>query len=71
MLVGAAARAQDDFNIYKERETQVKELQQSISGVNLDEEFAKLILFQKAFEASSKLIKLGDDLTSEIIQLLG
>ena len=68
---GASARAQNDLAIYKDRETQVKELQQSFSGVNLDEEFAQLVKYQQAFQASSRLIKTGSQLTDEILQLLG
>ncbi len=67
---GQSARSQDSLKIFTDRETQTRELQQSYSGVNLDEEFANLIKFQRAFEASSKLIKIGDELTSQIIQLL-
>jgi len=70
--VGAqASRANSDLNVFSERETQTKSLQQSYSGVNLDEEFAKLISFQRAFQASSKLIALSDQLSQELISLLG
>lgn len=67
---GASARAQDDYTIYKDRETQIKELQQSFSGVNLDEEFAQLVKFQQAFQASSRLIRTAQDLTETIIGLI-
>lgn len=68
---GKSARARDDLSIFSTRENQVKELQQSISGVNLDEEFAQLIKFQRAFQGAARLIKIGDDLSNELIQLLG
>jgi len=68
---GASARAQNDLAVYSDRESQIKELQQSFAGVNLDEEFAQLIKFQQAFQASSRLIKTGSDLTNEIMNLLG
>lgn len=67
---GASARAQDDYSIYKDRETQIKELQQSFAGVNLDEEFAQLIKFQQAFQASSRLIRTAQDLTETVIGLI-
>ncbi|MCB0323361.1 MAG: flagellar hook-associated protein FlgK [Bdellovibrionales bacterium] len=70
--VGAlSARAADDVTIFGDREAQVRELQQSVSGVNLDEEFAKLINFQRGFEAAARMIRVGDDLFTQILQLLG
>ena len=68
---GLAARAADDAEIYSQRESQVRELQQSVSGVNLDEEFAKLINFQRGFEAAARMIRVGDELFSQILGLLG
>ena len=38
----------------------------SISGVNLDEEAVKMIFYQRAFQASSRLIKT----TSEMLEVL-
>jgi flagellar hook-associated protein 1 FlgK len=69
--VGAqAARAESDLKIYEERETQTRSLQQGYSGVNLDEEFSKLISFQRAFQAASKLIGIGNELTQDLINLI-
>ncbi len=42
----------------------------SISGVSLDEEFAQLVRFQKAFEASARLIRMGNELLDQIVNLL-
>lgn len=67
---GKSARAQDDLKIFQARENQIKELQQSYSGVNLDEEFALLIKFQRAFQGAAKLIKIGDELSQELVNLL-
>jgi flagellar hook-associated protein 1 len=67
---GKAARARDDLDIFRSRETQIRELQQSFSGVNLDEEFAKLIQFQRAFQGAAKLIRIGDDLTTDLLNLI-
>jgi flagellar hook-associated protein FlgK len=63
--------AKDEFQVFKARQDQIEEFQQSVSGVNLDEEFAKLINFQRAFEASARLVRVGDDLFGQIIGLLG
>jgi len=41
--------------------------QQSLSGVNLDEEAANLIRFQQAYQASSKVIAIAGKLFDEII----
>jgi hypothetical protein len=37
----------------------------------LDDEFAKLINFQRAFEGSARMIKIGDELLQEILGLAG
>lgn len=69
--IGAkSARSKDDLNIALAREAQINELQQSVSGVNLDEEFALLIKFQRAFQGAARLIRIGDDLSTEIINLI-
>lgn len=66
-----ASQASNDFNVAKDRESQVQELRASVSGVSLDEEFANLINFQRAFEASGRIVKVGDELMQQILQLLG
>lgn len=63
--------AKNQFSVAKDRESQVQEFQQSISGVSLDEEFAQLINFQRAFEASARIVRVGDELTQQILGLLG
>ncbi len=67
---GKATRANSDLQIFQAREDQVREIQQSLSGVNLDEEFAQLIQFQRAFQGAAKLIRIGDDLSNELLNLL-
>jgi len=41
----------------------------SVSGVSIDEEMSNLILFQKAFQASAKLISMADEMLTTIIQM--
>lgn len=41
-----------------------------VSAVSLDEEFTNLIKFQKAFQASARVIKVANDILEEITRLL-
>lgn len=66
-----ASQASSDATLYADRQTQVEEYQSAMSGVSIDEELAKLINFQRAFEAAAKLVKVGDELLGEIIELNG
>lgn len=43
----------------------------AISGVNLDEEAARLIQFQQAYQASSKMIQIAQNIFDSLIQGLG
>lgn len=43
---------------------------ESLSGVNIDEEVTNLIKFQRAFEAASRLISVGDEMYETIINML-
>ncbi|GER94494.1 hypothetical protein A45J_2257 [hot springs metagenome] len=52
--------------------TVVEELErkrQEASGVNLDEEAANLIKYQKSFEAAAKMISIADDLLDALINM--
>jgi len=54
--------------------TMVEELErkrQETSGVNLDEEAANLIKYQKSFEAAAKMISVADELLSALINMTG
>lgn len=48
---------------------QLKNIRESISGVSLDEETAKMIEFQKHFDASARLIKTADEMLETVINL--
>src|SRR5258706_16233277 len=41
-----------------------------LSGVSLEEEMTKLILFQRAFEASSVLVRTGDEMYQTILNMV-
>ena len=50
---------------------QLQNQRDSLTAVSLDEEAAHIILYQKAFEASARFIRVVDELTEEVINLLG
>lgn len=68
---GLNAQAKSEASVAKSQEDQVKQLYDSVSGVNLDEEFASLINFQRGFQASARLVRTSDELMTEVINLLG
>ena len=47
----------------------VRNQRDSISGVSVDEEMTNLIMFQKAFQASAKLISMTDEMLATIIEM--
>ncbi len=49
--------------------TQLKNMRESISGVSLDEETVKMIEYQKAFDASARLIRTADEMLDTVINL--
>ena len=49
---------------------QAQNVRQQISGVSLDQEATVLVQFQRAYEASSKLITILDQLTEDTINIL-
>ncbi|NOZ25517.1 MAG: flagellar hook-associated protein FlgK [Nitrospirae bacterium] len=64
-----SSTAEDSANFEKSLLNELKMRRESVSGVNLDEEAANLIRFQKAFEAGAKLIKITDELLEVILNL--
>ena len=43
--------------------------QGSISGVNLDEEMSKLVLYQQAYSVSARLISITNELFGELVNM--
>jgi flagellar hook-associated protein 1 FlgK len=43
-------------------------LRDSVSGVNLDEEMTELLKLQRAYEASSKIISIADEMLQSLLQ---
>lgn len=48
---------------------QLKNMRESLSGVSLDEEAAKMIEFQKSFEASARMIRTADEMFDTVLNL--
>ncbi len=48
---------------------QLSNIRESISGVSLDEETTKMIEFQKAYDASARLIRVADEMFDTILSL--
>jgi flagellar hook-associated protein 1 FlgK len=69
--VGAQTQtAQARFDFQKALLTQTQARRESVSGVNIDEEMTKLIQFQRAFEASSLLVRTADGLYQTLMDMV-
>lgn len=62
-------RAETAQESQKDIVKQLQNIRESISGVSLDEETTKLIEFQKAFEASARLIRTADEMFDTVLNL--
>jgi len=63
--------AQRRFEFQQELLTRTQTRRESVSGVNIDEEMTKLIQFQRAFEASSLLVRSADEMYQALIEMAG
>jgi len=50
---------------------QVQTMQQSESGVSLDEEMVALTKYQNAYQAASKVLNVADQLMQELMTAIG
>jgi flagellar hook-associated protein 1 FlgK len=66
----ATARANLDNNVAQSNLLTIQSRRDEVSGVSLDEEFSNLIRFQKAYQASARMISVADKLLDQIIQLI-
>ena len=62
--------ARSQLNISESNLRFAEEQKNSYSGVSLDEEFTNLIRFQRAFQASSRLIRIADEVLQEMVNLI-
>ena len=65
----ATQRANSGVESQKNILDQLKNTRESVSGVSLDEEATKMIEYQKAFEASARVIKMADEMFDTILSL--
>ncbi len=69
--VGARAQtAQRHAEVELTIHAQLFDLRESVSGVSLDEEMTNIIRFQRAYEASARLITLADELYQTVLGML-
>ena len=66
----ATAAARDDVNATSSILFSLQTQRESISGVNLDEEAIQLVKFERAFQGTSRFIRVVDDLLAELISLI-
>ena len=64
------ATAQSDQQTFGALLTQARSFRSDSSGVSLDEEAAKLIQFQKSYQAAAKLVSVLNDLTNTLIGII-
>ena len=65
----ALANANDQVGNYNSVNTMLLNQRDSVSGVSLEEETTNLIMFQKAYQASAKLISTVDQMLQTVINL--
>lgn len=66
-LASANARSEDQANIAN----LIKAQREGVSGVSIDEEMADLVRFQRAFQASSRVFAIVDELLDTVVNRLG
>jgi flagellar hook-associated protein 1 FlgK len=62
--------AQTQLAVQQQTVAQARNLRSQASGVNLDEEAATMVEFQRAYSATSKMVSILDELTQATINML-
>ncbi|MFQ5780134.1 MAG: flagellar basal body rod C-terminal domain-containing protein, partial [Nitrospiria bacterium] len=69
--VGAQTRlSQNSLSVEEVIQEQLGGIREEASGVSLDEEMANLIKFQRAYEASARIITIADELLQTVIGMV-
>jgi len=63
------SNAQTSLNQNQALSQQVETIRQSVSGVSIDEETVQVIQFQRAYQASARMIKTVDDLIQSVLDM--
>ena len=72
LTLGAKAReANLRYQDYATAVQVVKEQREAISGVNMDEEIANMLAFQRAYQAAARVITTVDEMLDQIINRTG
>jgi flagellar hook-associated protein 1 FlgK len=69
-LGNEVSTAETHRSIQEDSLSQAQELRQQASGVSLDEEAIKVLEFQKAYQAASKMISVLSELTDTVINMV-
>lgn len=62
--------AKDDTTSNQQLLNQAAAIREQVSGVNLDEEAARLVQLQRGYQASSKMLTVLNEMTTTIIELI-
>ena len=65
-----AQQVQQRYEAWEASLEQLNRMRETVSGVSLDEEMAQLIQYQRAFEASARLIRVADEMLQTILEML-
>jgi flagellar hook-associated protein 1 len=66
---GQARQLESSQEAQRDIVRQLNNVRESVSGVSLDEEAAKLIEYQKSFDASARLIRAADEMFDTVLNL--
>lgn len=50
--------------------SQIESQRQSLSGVNLDEEFADMVRFQRSYQAAARALSIADQITEDLLGII-
>lgn len=70
--IGQAVQgAQVNYDVNTAMQSQIATHELEASGVSLDEEMANLLIYQRAYDASARVLKAADEMTQIILERLG